>query len=111
MDVKDGRNPAWPMNDGGIHPDPIHPFDYLHVGLFCDSYLLRPSSRQGVFFKGFWNVAKVTIRPENDLAKIGYILDMKVGGKKKTPFMFLATYWNLSLKSVDLEVIFPSKSD
>ncbi len=26
MDGKDGWNPAWPMNDRGIHPDPIHPF-------------------------------------------------------------------------------------
>ncbi len=38
------------MNGGGIHPDPIHPFGYLHVGLFCDSYLLRSSTRQGFFF-------------------------------------------------------------
>jgi hypothetical protein len=52
----------------------------------------------------------VTIRPENDLAKTGYILDMK-SGKRKNPSMFLATYWSLSLKSGDLEFIFPSKSD
>jgi hypothetical protein len=50
----------------------------------------------------------VTIRPENDLAKIGYILEMKVG-KKKNPFMFLATYWSLSLKSGDLEFYFSFK--
>ncbi len=32
-------------------------------------------------------------------------------GKKLNPSMFLATYWSLSLKSGDLEFIFPSKSD
>lgn len=63
------------------------------------------------FLKAFCDVAaKVTIRPENDLAKIGYILDMKVG-KKQNPSMFLATYWSLPLKSGDLEFIFPSKSE
>ncbi len=39
--------------------------------------------------------------PENDLAKFGYILDMKVE-EKKNPSIFLATYWNLALKSGDL---------
>jgi len=39
--------------------------------------------------------------PQNNLAKFGYILDMKV----ETIFfsIFLATYWNLSQKSSNLE--------
>jgi hypothetical protein len=40
--------------------------------------------------------------PENNLAKFGYILDMKVGKKQKPP-MFLATYKNL-WKSGDLNL-------
>jgi len=36
---------------------------------------------------------------ENSLANSGYILDMKVGARKKekNPSIFLTTYWNLSL--------------
>jgi hypothetical protein len=34
--------------------------------------------------------------PENNLAKFGYVIDMKIGGKKtkkkQNPSMFLATY-------------------
>jgi hypothetical protein len=42
--------------------------------------------------------------PENNLAKFGYILDMKVGKRiKQNPSIFLATYWILSLKSGDLK--------
>jgi hypothetical protein len=36
--------------------------------------------------------------PKNNLAKFGYILNMKVGEKKNKIIQFLATYWNLSLK-------------
>ncbi len=42
--------------------------------------------------------------PENNLAKFGYILDMKVGKRiKQNPSIFLATYWILTLKSGDLK--------
>ncbi len=38
-------------------------------------------------------------QPENNLAKLGYILDVKVKPKKKKknkkPSTFLATHWNL----------------
>jgi hypothetical protein len=41
---------------------------------------------------------------ENSLANSGYILDVKVGARKKktkktkkNPFIFLTTYWNFSL--------------
>jgi hypothetical protein len=50
--------------------------------------------------------------PKYDLARFGYILDMKVEKKKKknqNPFIFLATYWNLSSKSGNLIICF-SKS-
>ncbi len=40
--------------------------------------------------------------PENHLAKFGYVLNMKVE-EKQNPSIFLATYWNLALKSGDLK--------
>jgi hypothetical protein len=39
--------------------------------------------------------------PENNLAKFGYILDIKV--ENKIPSIFLAASWNLSSKCGDLE--------
>ncbi len=45
--------------------------------------------------------------PYDDLARFGYILDMKVEKKLETfKFLFLATYWNFSWKSGDLDSIF-----
>jgi hypothetical protein len=42
--------------------------------------------------------------PENNLAKFGYILDIKVDKRRKQiPSIFLTAYWNLSLKSGDLK--------
>jgi len=40
--------------------------------------------------------------PQNNLAKFGYILDMKVETKNLS--IFLATYGNLSQKSGNLEI-------
>jgi hypothetical protein len=40
---------------------------------------------------------------ENNLAKFGYIQDIKVGNNNNNPFIFLDTCWNLSSKSEDLE--------
>jgi hypothetical protein len=56
-------------------------------------------------------LAKSYNHPENNLAKFGYILDMKVE-KKQNPSIFLATYWNLSQNSGDFNFNFfsPSKS-
>ncbi len=40
--------------------------------------------------------------PYDDLARFGYMLDMKAQNKQN-PSIFLATYWNSSLKSGDLD--------
>jgi hypothetical protein len=37
-------------------------------------------------------VNEIGDHPENNLAKFGYILDMKVEKKKQNPSMFLTTY-------------------
>jgi hypothetical protein len=59
-------------------------------------YYLKPRGRGRCSQRGDY--------PENNLAKFGYILDMKVERRKKqNPSIFLATYWNLSLKSGDLK--------
>jgi hypothetical protein len=42
------------------------------------------------------------ITKSDDLAIFHYILNMKVE-RNKNPFIFLATYWNLSYKSGDLK--------
>jgi len=57
----------------------------------------------------FWRElpSYIKYRTWNDLARFGYILDMKVE-KNQNPSMFLATYWNLSQKSGDLDFFFLS---
>jgi hypothetical protein len=47
------------------------------------------------------NERKTTDHLENNIAKFGYILDMKVETKNLS--IFLPTYWNLSQNSRDLE--------
>jgi len=48
------------------------------------------------------NERKPTDHLENNLAKFGYILDMKVETKNLS--IFLPTYWNFSQNSRDLEI-------
>jgi hypothetical protein len=50
----------------------------------------------------------VTIRPENDLARIGYILDMKVGKKKKS-FYVLGYLLKLIIKIWRFGILFSFK--
>jgi hypothetical protein len=65
------------------------------------------------FYFHSWSIAKPTKSSqgkttggdhlENNLAKFGYILDMKVETKNLS--IFLPTYWNLSQKSSNLEIL------
>jgi len=60
----------------------------------------------GFFFSPqFCDVAEVVVIHFGDLARFGYMLDMKAE-KKQNPSIFLATYWNSSLKSGDLDFLF-----
>jgi hypothetical protein len=69
-----------------------------------------------IFFKTTSQVTtliKVVIINKNNLAKFGYILDMKVGGLKKkppNPSMFLATYLEHILKNLAIWIYFSLKS-
>jgi hypothetical protein len=61
--------------------------------------LINPKnqSQAGFLLRILW-CSQSDDRPENNLAKFGYILEMKVE-KKQNPSIFLATYWNLSQNS------------
>ncbi len=62
---------------------------------------------KGVFFFSILWCSWSGDHPYDDLARFGYILDMKVEKKLETfKFLFLATYWNFSWKSGDLDSIF-----
>ncbi len=56
----------------------------------------------------WWSI-KVGNHPENNLAKFGYQVDMKVE-RKQNCSIFLATYSNLSLKIWWFGIFFPLKS-
>jgi hypothetical protein len=57
---------------------------------------------QGFFLSILW-CNQSGNHPENNLAKFGYILDMKVGKKKKKTEYFFILGWNLSSKFDDLK--------
>jgi hypothetical protein len=60
-------------------------------------YFFEGQGREQGFLSGFCDVAKSGDHPENNLAKFGYILDMKSREKKiQNPSILLVTYWNLS---------------
>ncbi len=65
------------------------------------SWYIISLSQSGFLLRILWCIQNGD-HPENNLAKFGYILDMKVGKKQKPP-MFLATYKNL-WKSGDLNL-------
>ncbi len=52
---------------------------------------------QGFFLRILWCSSLSGHHSQNNLAKFGYILDVKVMGKKEqNPYVFLATFWKLS---------------
>jgi hypothetical protein len=59
-----------------------------------------------VFFKDF--ISKVAVH-KNNLAKFGYILDMKVD-KKQNHSIFLPPYWNLNVETGNFQKKTLSKS-
>jgi len=72
---------------------------WLHHKILEEKTLIR--IKPGSLLRILW-CSQSGDHPENNLAKFGYILDMKI--EKQNPSIFLATYRNLSLKSGDLEL-------
>jgi hypothetical protein len=52
--------------------------------------------KQPVLFCFFINCSSSGDHPSDDLARLGYRLDMKVKKENQKLSIFLATYWNLS---------------
>jgi len=80
---------------------------FLKRIFWCSQFDNHPENNLAKFLKRILWCSQFDNHPENNLAKFGCILDTKFRKKKEqNPSIFLATFWNLSFKSDDLELFF-----
>ncbi len=80
---------------------PVHKAFCLYLGLQVDHVAHAWHVVPGFFLRILWH-SQSGHHSRNNLAKFGYILDMKVE-REQNPSIFLAPYWNLIIKTGNLK--------